>query len=83
MIDLDLKQAADKAIALQPEKRVLPFLYKDQALFIKRKVSNHRNAFAKQSVEGAFWCEVYKIMTVNQYFPLAPEIVLLRMTILS
>lgn len=78
MIDLDLKQAADKAIALQPEKRVLPFLYKDQALFIKRKVSNHRNAFAKQSVEGAFWCEVYKIMTVNQYFPLAPEIVLLQ-----
>lgn len=78
MIDLDLKQAADKAIALQPDKRVLPFLYQDQALFIKRKLSNHRNAFAKQSVEGAFWCEVYKIMTVNQYFPLAPEIVLLQ-----
>ena len=32
MIDLDLKQAADKAIALQPQKRVLPFLYQDQAL---------------------------------------------------
>lgn len=78
MIDLDLQQAVDKAIALQPEKRVLPFLYQDQALFIKRKVSNHRNVFAKQSVEAAFWCEVYKIMTVNQYFPLAPEIVLLQ-----
>ena len=55
MIDLDLQQAVDKAIALQPEKRVLPFLYQDQALFIKRKMSNHRNAFAKQSVEAAFW----------------------------
>ncbi|WP_337382989.1 hypothetical protein [Acidaminococcus timonensis] len=78
MIDLDLKQAADKAIALQPQKRVLPLLYQDQALFIKRKISNHRNAFAKNSVEAAFWCEVYKISTVNQYFPLAPEIVLLQ-----
>ena len=50
------------------DKRVLSFSYEGQDYFIKQKISNHRNAFAKQSVEGAFWCEVYKIMTVNQIF---------------
>lgn len=78
MINLDFKKAVDQAIAAHKDKRVLSFSYEGQDYFIKRKISNHRNAFAKQSVEGAFWCEVYKIMTVNQYFPLAPEIALLQ-----
>jgi tRNA A-37 threonylcarbamoyl transferase component Bud32 len=77
MIDLDFKKAVDRAIAMEPDKRVMLFLYEGKAYFIKRRMSNHRNAFAKQNVNAAFWCEVYKILTVNQYFPLAPEIVLL------
>ena len=78
MINLDLKNAVDKAIAVAPDKRVLPLLFEDEAYFVKRKMSNGRNAFAKQDTGAAFWCEVCKIMTVNQYFPLAPEIVLLQ-----
>lgn len=77
MIDLDFKKAVEQEIGRQGEKRVIHFVYEGQDYFIKRRISNHRNAFAKQSVDEAFFCEVYKIMTVNQYFPLAPEIVLL------
>jgi tRNA A-37 threonylcarbamoyl transferase component Bud32 len=77
MINLDLKKAVDKAIEASPERRVFPLLFEDEPYFVKRKMSNGRNKFAKQNVAAAFWCEVYKIMTVNQYYPLAPEIVLL------
>ncbi|WP_306529905.1 hypothetical protein [Megasphaera sp.] len=45
--------------------------------FIKRRMSNGRNAFAKQNPSASFWCEAYKIMTVNSRLPLAPKIVLL------
>lgn len=78
MIDLDLKKAVEQEIACNRSKRVMPFSYEGKEYFIKRKISNNRNVFAKQSVETAFLCEVYKIMTVNQYFPLAPDIVLLH-----
>ena len=77
MIDLDFKKAVEQEIARNSSKRVMPFSYEGRQYFIKRKMSNNRNVFAKQSVATAFLCEVYKIMTVNQYFPLAPDIVLL------
>ncbi len=77
MIDLDFKKAVEQEIARNSAKRVMPFSYQGKQYFIKRKMSNNRNVFAKQSVETAFLCEVYKILTVNQYFPLAPDIVLL------
>lgn len=77
MIDLDFKNSVEREIARNDSKRVIPFSYQDKNYFIKRKISNNRNVFAKQNEETEFLCEVYKIMTVNQYFPLAPEIVLL------
>ena len=40
-------------------------------------MSNGRNTFAKKDPSTAFWCEAYKIMTVNARLPLAPKIVLL------
>lgn len=40
-------------------------------------MGNGRNAFAKQNPSAAFWCEAYKIMTVNARLPLAPKVVLL------
>ena len=77
MINTELKKAVDACIAENPDKRVVSLSYQQQTYFIKRRMGNHRNAFAKSSVDAAFWCEVVKISTVNQYFPLAPEIVLL------
>ena len=77
MINLDFKRAVDGAITQKPDKRVIGLDYQDQKYFIKRKMSNNRNVFAKANADTAFYCEVYKIMLVNQYFPLAPEIVLL------
>ncbi len=77
MMNTELKKAVDAAIAEKPDQRVLSLFYQQQTYFIKRRRGNHRNAFAKSSVDAAFWCEIVKISTVNQYFPLAPEIVLL------
>ena len=77
-MQLAFKKAVTDAIKKQPDRRVMPFLYENEPYFIKRRLSNHRNRFAKQSVDAAFWCEVYKILTVNQYGPMAPEIVLLH-----
>lgn len=65
-MQLAFKKAVTDAIKKQPDRRVMPFLYENEPYFIKRRLSNHRNRFAKQSVDAAFWCEVYKILTVNQ-----------------
>lgn len=78
MIDTALQAAARNALALHPDKRVLSFSYKDKLHYIKQKLSNGRNRFAKADVSTAFWCEVYKIAVVRQYFPLAPRIVCLQ-----
>ncbi len=70
-----LKEAAEKAIAAHPDRRILSFTYDGKTYFIKRKLSNGRNRFAKADSATAFWCEAYKIALVNQYIPLAPPIV--------
>lgn len=80
MIDAALKNAVENALALHTDKRVLAVDYKDKKYFVKRRRSNGRNRFAKADTSTAFWCETYKIEEVNQYFPLAPVIVLLTDT---
>jgi len=72
-----LLQKVQEAIAENPDKRVIPLSFDGMNYFIKRRMSNGRNAFAKQNPSASFWCEAYKIMTVNSRLPLAPKIVLL------
>ena len=48
MINLDFKKAVDQAIAAHKDKQVLSFSYEGQDYFYQTKISNHRNAFAKQ-----------------------------------
>ena len=55
-MQLAFKKAVTDAIKKQPDRRVMPFLYENEPYFIKRRLSNHRNRFAKQSVDAAFWC---------------------------
>lgn len=77
MFNPSLLQTVREVIAENPDKRVLPFSFDGMNYFIKRRMSNGRNAFAKQNPSAAFWCEAYKIMTVNSRLSLAPHLVLL------
>lgn len=77
MFNPSLLQKVQEAIAENPDKRVIPLSFDGMNYFIKRRMSNGRNAFAKQNPSAFFWCEAYKIMTVNSRLPLAPKIVLL------
>lgn len=77
MFNPSLLQKVQEAIAENPDKRVIPLSFDGMNYFIKRRMSNGRNAFAKQNPSASFWCEAYKIMTVNSRLPLAPKIVLL------
>lgn len=77
MFNPSLFQKVQEAIAENPDKRVIPLSFDGMNYFIKRRMSNGRNAFAKQNPSASFWCEAYKIMTVNSRLPLAPKIVLL------
>ena len=77
MFNPSLLKKVQEVIAENPDKRVLPLSFDGMNYFIKRRMSNGRNAFAKQNPSAAFWCEAYKIMTVNSRLPLAPKIVLL------
>ncbi|MCH4188412.1 MAG: hypothetical protein LKF60_07190 [Megasphaera sp.] len=77
MISSSLYTKIQQTLQEQPKKRVLSFTWEEKKYFIKRRISNGRNTFAKQNTSAAFWCEAYKIMTVRQYAPLAPAIVLL------
>lgn len=77
MFNPSLLQKVQEAIAENPDKRVIPLSFDGMNYFIKRRMSNGRNAFAKQNPSASFWCEAYKIMTVNFRLPLAPKIVLL------
>lgn len=77
MFNPSLLQKVQEAIAENPDKRVIPLSFDGMNYFIKRRMSNSRNAFAKQNPSASFWCEAYKIMTVNSRLPLAPKIVLL------
>lgn len=77
MFNPSLLQKVQEAIAENPDKRVIPLSFDGMNYFIKRRMSNGRNAFAKQNPSASFWYEAYKIMTVNSRLPLAPKIVLL------
>lgn len=77
MFNPSLLQKVQEAIAENPDKRVIPLSFDGMNYFIKHRMSNGRNAFAKQNPSASFWCEAYKIMTVNSRLPLAPKIVLL------
>jgi tRNA A-37 threonylcarbamoyl transferase component Bud32 len=75
LIDTVLQILAEKKINACPNQRIIPIEYDEKAYYIKRKISNGRNALIKQNTAASFWCEAYKIMMVNQYFPLAPHII--------
>ena len=74
----ELFQAAQRAIREKPNKRVLPVEFSGKKYFIKRRMSNGRNAFAKHDPSESFWYEAYQILTVNSHRELAPKIVLLE-----
>lgn len=76
MFNPSLFKKVQEVIAENPDKRVLPLSFDGMNYFIKRRMSNGRNAFAKQNPSSAFWCEAYKITMVNSRLPLAPKIVL-------
>ena len=77
MFNRSLLKSVQSAIAEAPDKRILSLSFENKTYFIKRRMGNGRNAFAKQNPSAAFWCEAYKIMTVNARLPLAPKLVLL------
>lgn len=78
MVDTNLERAALAAIAAQPEKRVLPLTYENKCYYIKRRLANGRNAFAKSGTDTSFYREAYKILAVNARIPLAPHIEILH-----
>ena len=77
LFNKSLLKSVQSAIAEHPDKRVLSLSFENKKYFIKRRRGNGRNAFAKQNPSAAFWCEAYKIMTVNARLRLAPKLVLL------
>ncbi|MFC2799702.1 MAG: hypothetical protein ACFN4O_01780, partial [Anaeroglobus sp.] len=66
MLDKKLKSAALQAIEKNAQRRVIPFTYNDINYYIKRRMSNGRNAFAKSSPDTAFYREAYKMLSVNE-----------------
>ena len=77
MLDKKLKSAALQAIEQNAERRVIPFTYNNINYYIKRRMSNGRNTFAKSSPDTAFYREAYKMLSVNEAIPLAPPVILL------
>ena len=77
MFNESLFQAVREAIAAAPKKRILSLDVDGKKYFVKRRMGNGRNSFAKKDPSTAFWCEAYKIMTVNARLPLAPHLALL------
>ena len=77
MFNRSLLKSVQSAITKAPDKRILSLSFENKTYFVKRRMGNGRNAFAKQNPSAAFWCEAYKIMTVNARLPLAPKVVLL------
>ncbi|WP_296901424.1 hypothetical protein [uncultured Megasphaera sp.] len=77
MFNESLYQAVRGAIAAAPKKRIVSLDFGGKKYFVKRRMSNGRNSFAKKDPSTAFWCEAYKIMTVNARLPLAPHLALL------
>lgn len=72
-----LRDAVQLELQRQPQKRILVLTIEGKKYFIKRRMSNGRNRFAKQNASSAFWCEAYKILTVRQFADFAPSIVLM------
>ena len=77
LFNRSLLKSVQSAITKAPDKRILSLSFENKTYFVKRRMGNGRNAFAKQNPSAAFWCEAYKIMTVNARLPLAPKVVLL------
>lgn len=77
MYNKELEAAVYAQIKQSPAKRIIIFDYEGASYVIKRRLSNGRNRFAKENPSTAFWCEAYKIMTVNSRIAVAPHIALL------
>ncbi|SDA55128.1 hypothetical protein SAMN02910343_01253 [Dialister histaminiformans] len=75
--DKAFKESLQKAIAGQPEERNIPFTFEGTTYWIKRRLSNGRNQFAKSSVNVQFYTEVARSAMAHSLTGLSPEIVYL------
>lgn len=74
MIITDILNKAKQILIKQPHTRVIPFEYEGKHYYIKRKGFS-RNEILKGGAETEFLREIFRILLVNQFVPLAPKII--------
>lgn len=75
--DSAFKEAVYKAIAENKKERNIPFTFDGTTYWIKRRLSNGRNQFAKSSVNVQFYTEIARSSIAHGLTGLAPKIVYL------
>ena len=75
--DEAFRQAVKAAIAEHKKDRNIAFTWEGQTYWIKRRLSNGRNQFAKSSVNVQFYTEVARSTIAHRLTGLSPEIVYL------
>lgn len=75
--DEAFRQAVKAAIAEHKKDRNIAFTWEGQIYWIKRRLSNGRNQFAKSSVNVQFYTEVARSTIAHRLTGLSPEIVYL------
>lgn len=75
--DEAFRQAVKAAIAEHKKDRNIAFTWEGQTYWIKRRLSNGRNQFAKSSVNVQFYTEIARSSIAHTLTGLSPEIVYL------
>ena len=75
--DKAFQMAVKKAIAEHKKSRNISFFFEGEIYWIKRRLSNGRNQFAKSSVNVQFYTEVARSTIAHRLTGLSPEIVYL------
>lgn len=75
--DEAFRQAVKAAIAEHKKDRNIAFIWEGQTYWIKRRLSNGRNQFAKSSVNVQFYTEIARSSIAHTLTGLSPEIVYL------
>ena len=75
--DEAFRQAVKTAIAEHRKDRNIAFTWEGQTYWIKRRLSNGRNQFAKSSVNVQFYTEIARSSIAHTLTGLSPEIVYL------
>lgn len=70
-----IRNEADR-MAGHSHDRVFSFMLQGQTYWVKQKVENHRNGFAKYSEEQEFYYEIARIRIAEDAVPSAPRLVL-------